>query len=63
MRKVRKSALKRFKVTKTGKVLFGHQNHSHLMSKKSKRRQRRQKEPGHLVGAFAKKVKQMLALA
>ena len=62
-KKVRQSAAKRFKVTKTGKVMYGHQFGSHLKLNKSKRRLRRQKEPGVLKGEFAKKVKQMLALA
>ncbi len=61
--KVRKSAAKRFKVTKTGKVMFGHQYSSHLKIHKSKSRLRRQKEPGILSGEFAKKVKRMLAQA
>lgn len=59
-KKVKKSVSKRFKVTKTGKVLFGHQYASHKRSGKSKSRLRRQKEPGELKGEFAKKVKQML---
>lgn len=58
--KIKKSVSKRFKVTKTGKVLFAHQYQGHLMRKKSQSRKRRQKEPGHLTGAFAKKIKQML---
>jgi len=61
--KVKKSVSKRFKVTKTGKVLYDHQMHMHLRSKKSKKRLRRQKEIGQLTGAFAKKIKQMMALA
>ena len=61
--KVRKSAAKRFKVTKTGKVMFGHQFSSHLKRKKSKSRLRRQKEPAVLEGAFAKRVRRMLATA
>ena len=61
--KVRKSAAKRFKVTKTGKVMFGHQYGSHLKLHKSKRRLRRQKEPAVLEGEFAKKVKRMLGVA
>jgi len=61
--KVRKSAAKRFKVTKTGKVMFGHQFGSHLKLNKSKRRLRRQKEPGVLVGKFGKKIKRMLGFA
>jgi large subunit ribosomal protein L35 len=62
-KKIKKSVSKRFKITKTGKVLFGHQFQGHLMRKKSKRRIRRQKETGVLQGAFAKKVKQQLGVA
>lgn len=60
-KKTRKSALKRFKITKRGKVLFGHQFTGHLMRKKNARRQRRQKEPGQLKGTFAKKIKKILS--
>lgn len=59
-KKVKKSVAKRFKVTKTGKVMFSHQNSSHLKMSKSKRTIRRQNEPGQLKGKFAKKIKQML---
>lgn len=62
-RKVKKSVSKRFKITKKGKVLFEHQYHGHLLRKKSKRRLRRQKEPGQLQGTFAKKIKKMLGKA
>ncbi|HKC14787.1 MAG TPA: 50S ribosomal protein L35 [Patescibacteria group bacterium] len=58
--KTRKSASKRFRVTKRGKVIFSHQYKSHLKSKKSNSRLRRQKEPGVLKGKFAKKIKKML---
>jgi len=61
--KVKKSVSKRFKVTKKGKVLFGHQYKGHLKVKKSKRRLRKLKEPGQLKGKFAKKIKKMLAKA
>lgn len=61
--KTRKSADKRFKVTKTGKVMHGHQYGSHLKLHKSKRRLRRQKEPAVMTGEFAKKIKQMLGVA
>lgn len=61
-KKIKKSVLKRFKVTKTGKVMFSHQYQGHLMRKKSRRRIRHLKEPGVLPGAFAKKVKQMLGV-
>lgn len=62
-KKIKKSVSKRFKVTKTGKVMFRHQYQSHLKMNKSKSRIRRQKEPGELTGAFAKKIKQMLGEA
>lgn len=62
-KKIRNSVSKRFKVTKTGKVQFVHQYGSHKKLTKSKSRIRRQKEPGELTGAFAKKIKQMLGYA
>jgi large subunit ribosomal protein L35 len=61
-KKVRDSVAKRFKVTKNGKVLFGHQYGSHKKINKSKSRIRRQKEPGQLTGEFAKKIKLMLGV-
>lgn len=62
-KKIKKSVAKRFKVTKTGKVMFGHQYGSHLKLHKSKRRIRRIKEPAVMTGQFAKKIKQMLGSA
>ena len=62
-KKIKKSVSKRFKVTKTGKVLFSHQYKSHLKMHKSKSRLRRQKKTGILKGEFAKKVKKMLGEA
>lgn len=59
-KKIKKSISKRFKVTKTGKVLFEHQYGSHKKLHKSKSRIRRQKEPGVLKGKFAQKIKQSL---
>lgn len=61
--KVRKSASKRFKVTKTGKVMYGHQYQSHRKMNKSSRRLRRGSEPAELKGEFAKKIKMMLGEA
>ncbi|RJQ25388.1 50S ribosomal protein L35 [Candidatus Parcubacteria bacterium] len=58
--KIKKSISKRFKITKTGKVLFAHQYAGHLKLNKSKSRLRRQKEPGVLTGTFAKKIKKLL---
>lgn len=62
-KKVSSSVAKRFKVTKTGKVMHGHQFAGHLKLHKSKRRIRRLKEPAQLTGKFAKKIKQMLGVA
>ena len=62
-KKIKKSVSKRFKVTKTGKVLFSHQYSSHKKLHKSKSRIRRQKETGILKGTFAKKIKKMLGEA
>lgn len=59
-KKIKKSVSKRFKVTKTGKVLFQHQYGSHKKLHKSKSRIRRQKETGVLKGKFAKKIKKLL---
>lgn len=59
-KKIKQSVLRRFKVTKTGKVMFSHQYKSHLKLHKSGSRKRRQKEPGVLSKSFAKKIKKML---
>lgn len=57
-----KAAKKRFKITKTGKVMFAHQYQGHLMRKKNKKRQRRQGQPAQLTGAFASKIKKILGV-
>jgi len=62
-KRIKNSVGKRFKVTKSGKVMFSHQYKSHLKINKSGSRLRRQKEPGILKGKFARKVKQMLGAA
>lgn len=61
--KTRKSAVKRFKITKSGKVL--HRSHylRHLRSKKGKRRIRRLKRMKTTTGKYASKVKKMLGRA
>jgi large subunit ribosomal protein L35 len=62
-KKIKNSVKKRFKVTKTGKVMHGRQYAGHLKLHKSKSRIRRGKEPAQLTGEFAKKIKQMLGYA
>ncbi len=61
--KIKRSVSRRFKVTKTGKVMFSHQNSGHLKTNKSNRAIRRGKVEGNLSKPFAKKVKQMLNVA
>lgn len=61
--KTRKSISKRFKVTKTGKVIHRAQGMRHLRRKKSKKQIRAYHVPRVLTGGLAKKVKQMLGVA
>jgi large subunit ribosomal protein L35 len=60
--KTKKSVVKRFKVTGSGKIL--HRSHylRHLRSKKSKRHIRSLKQMKLLTGRYEKKVKRMLGI-
>lgn len=58
--KIKKSVSKRFKVTKSGKVLRGSQMRGHLRSKKSKSSLRKKRINAKLTGKFAKKIKMLL---
>lgn len=58
--KTRKSIAKRFKITKTGKVLFRGSHVRHLRRKKKKSNLRRQKIPQKLEGRLKGKVKKLL---
>jgi large subunit ribosomal protein L35 len=59
--KTRKSVAKRFRVTKTGKVLFRGSHVRHLRRKKTKARLRRQKVPQKMRGAIAHKIKKVIS--
>lgn len=59
-KKIKESVASRFKVTKTGKVLFGHQYNTHHKAVKSKKRIRRNSVPGVLGSGMARKVRKML---
>jgi large subunit ribosomal protein L35 len=61
--KVRRSALRRFKITGTGKVMRRSQGMRHLRANKSKKQIRRYKVPVEVTGTVAKKIKQMLGVA
>ena len=60
--KTKKSVVKRFKVTKKGKVLHRSQYFRHLRSKKSKKRLRSLKRIKQIGNSYEKKIKKLLAL-
>ncbi|MCX8009262.1 MAG: 50S ribosomal protein L35 [Patescibacteria group bacterium] len=61
--KTRKIAAKRFKITKTGKVVHRTKGARHLRRKKSKARQRRQDSPKVLTNTkFIRKIKQEIVV-
>lgn len=60
--KTRKSAVKRFKITKGGKVLRRRAFTSHLNEKRSSKKRRAQKRPVAVAEVYAKKVKKALGL-
>ena len=59
-KKVRKSVARRFKITKTGKVLFRGSHVRHLRRKKSKSQIRAQKTTKELKGKWKKKIKKLM---
>lgn len=59
--KTKKIVRKRFKITKTGKVMHRMQGARHLRSKKSKARQRRQDAPQEITNIrYSRMVKRFL---
>ena len=61
--KTRKSVVKRFKMSKTGKILHRSHQLRHKRAGKSKRRIRSLKQMKLVKGRYAKKVRQMLKKA
>lgn len=61
--RTRKVVLKRFKVTKNGKVMHRGHGGGHLKSNKSKKQLRSIKVPKELTGANKKVIKRLLGLA
>jgi len=57
--KTKKSLIKRFKITKKGKVLFRGSHVRHLKRKKRKKQLRAQKVPQKLAGKMRKKIKKL----
>ncbi|MCJ7804376.1 50S ribosomal protein L35 [Patescibacteria group bacterium] len=58
--KTRKSLIKRFRITKKGKVLFRGSHVRHLRRKKQKKQLRAQKVPQKLYGKMQKKIKKLV---
>jgi ribosomal protein L35 len=58
--KIRKSAIKRFRITKTGKLLRRCHGARHLKSQKTKRQLRSLRQIQEVKGTFKKKIKKML---
>lgn len=58
--KIRGSVAKRFKVTKTGKVMRRAAQNRHLKTNRTKRNARRKKVPHMITGKIAKKIKKIL---
>jgi large subunit ribosomal protein L35 len=60
--KTKKVAAKRIKVSSNKKLMRGHAYSSHLKRKKSKSRQRRQKEPTIVNKGFKRTVRRLLGI-
>ena len=58
--KTNRSAKKRFKLTKTGKVRRNRAFSQHLLSSKSSKRKRKLRQPGLVQGKQARTVKRLL---
>jgi len=58
--KTKKSLIKRFRITKKGKVLFRGSHVRHLKRKKRKKQLRAQKVPQKLYGRMQKKIKKLV---
>jgi len=58
--KTKKSAAKRFRITKTGKVLHRSSFSRHLRKSKSKTQKKKYKKMKKLKGTMAKKIKKIM---
>ena len=61
--KIKKSVARRFRVTRTGKVIYRAQGGRHLRRKKTKSQIRGYGTPHVLTGKFARRIKRLLGLA
>lgn len=58
--KTKKGVAKRFKLTKRGKIKYGHACKSHLLTNKKKSRKRRLKKSGLLSHKLIKNIRKLL---
>lgn len=58
--KTHKGAAKRFKVTAGGKVMRGHSNHSHILTKKTTKRKRKLRKSTVVAKGFARAIREMV---
>lgn len=58
--KSRRSIRRRFRRTKTGKIMYSHAGRRHLLGKKSRNRKRRLRSPGQVSGVQQETIKQLL---
>lgn len=58
--KTNRSAAKRFKITKSGKIKIRRANRGHILGKMSRKRKRRLRKGGYLSPAAAKRIRRLL---
>ena len=58
--KTNRSAAKRFKITKSGKIKKRAANRGHILGKMSRKRKRKLRQSGYLSSADAKKIRRLL---
>lgn len=58
--KTNKSAAKRFKITKSGKIKKRSANRGHILGKMSRKRKRHLRKDGYLAECDAKKIRRLL---
>jgi large subunit ribosomal protein L35 len=59
--KTKRAAAKRFKITGSGKISRRHSHHSHILTKKTRKRKRKLRQSTLMSSAMEKAVKGMIA--
>ncbi|HVS65403.1 MAG TPA: 50S ribosomal protein L35 [Thermoanaerobaculia bacterium] len=58
--KSHRGAVKRFKLTASGKVKRHHAGKNHILTKKSQKRKRKLRKPAIVTGKFAESIRDMI---